>query len=187
MSKVILVTGATGKQGGAVIDALKASDHLSGYTILALTRNINSPSAKKLAEYDNIKLVAGDLNNVPAIFVEAAKVVSDPIWGIFSVQAYPLRGKGSDPAIEVKQGKDLIDTAVTNGVSFFVYASVDRGGDNSSQNKTPIPHFATKLEIEKHLLENAKTMKWTILRPVTFMDVSGVPNATERERTRLTI
>ena len=172
MSKAILITGGTGKQGGAVIEALKASGQLSEFKLLVLTRNAQSATATKLAEHQNIKLIQGDLNNVPAIFEEAAKVVPEPVWGVFSVQTYPIRGKDADPSNEVKQGKDLIDAAVANKVQFFVYASVDRGGDKSPQTPTPIAHFATKLEIEKHLIETSGAMNWTILRPVTFMDVS---------------
>lgn len=85
MSKPILVTGATGKQGGAVIDALLASPFSKDFTILGVTRNAESVSAKKLIER-SVKIVKGDLNDVEAIFKEAAKIISTPIWGVFSVQ-----------------------------------------------------------------------------------------------------
>lgn len=85
MSKPILVTGATGKQGGAVIDALLASSSAKDFTILGVTRNAESSSSKKLVER-GVKIVKGDLNDVEAIFREAAKIVATPIWGVFSVQ-----------------------------------------------------------------------------------------------------
>jgi uncharacterized protein YbjT (DUF2867 family) len=85
MSKPILITGATGKQGGAVIDALLASSSATDFTVLAVTRNAESASAKKLVER-GVKIVKGDLNDVEAIFKEAATVVKEPIWGVFSVQ-----------------------------------------------------------------------------------------------------
>jgi uncharacterized protein YbjT (DUF2867 family) len=58
------------------------------------------------------------------------------------------------------------------GVKFFVYTSVDRHGEDSENNPTPVPHFIAKHEIEKHLIaRTAKTdMQWSILRPVAFMD-----------------
>lgn len=74
---------------------------------------------------------------------------------------------------EVAQGKAMVDGALANGVKFFVYSSVDRGGEEKSyETKTKIPHFISKYHIEHHLLEKSKAkMEWTILRPCTFMEV----------------
>lgn len=76
------------------------------------------------------------------------------------------------PIIEEKQGKALVDAALNNGVKHFVYSSVDRGGSRSIDNETDIPHFISKHHIEHHLINSAKgtAMKWTILRPVAFME-----------------
>lgn len=76
----------------------------------------------------------------------------------------------------MKQGKSFIDAAVAKGVQFFVYASVDRGGTDSSATPTPVVQFASKHEIEQHLMAKAgESMKWVILRPVTFMEVITLP------------
>jgi uncharacterized protein YbjT (DUF2867 family) len=167
-TKNLLITGATGKQGGAVIDALMADkQHASQFTIYGLTRNVESASAKKLVtKYPSVKLVAGDMNDCPAIF----STLNEPIWGVFSVQL-PL-GKGASPETEEKQGKDLVDAAIANGVSHFVQTTVDRHGEHSSENPTNVTHFISKHRIEKHLEEKAKgsTMTYTILRPVFFME-----------------
>ena len=169
MSKVILVTGATGKQGGAVINALLKD--LKHCTILAVTRDPNSEGSKKLAlKSSSIKLVQGNLDDVPSIFKTASGVVKEPIWGVYSVQL--SMGKGVTFAGEIAQGKALVDESVKTGVKYFVYSSVDRGGDEKSWvTKTPILHFQTKFEIEHHLRGNAGEMGWTILRPVAFMEV----------------
>lgn len=85
MSKAVLITGATGKQGGAVVDALLAAN--TDYQILAVTRNVDSPSAKKLASRSSkIALVQGDLDNSAELFNNAKKVAKGPVWGVFSVQ-----------------------------------------------------------------------------------------------------
>ncbi|KAI0976326.1 hypothetical protein F4678DRAFT_456652 [Xylaria arbuscula] len=175
MAKPILVTGATGKQGGAVIDALLA-ESAEAYTILAVTRDITSTAAKKLSsKSQSIKLVQGDLDEVPDLFKQAQSVAGAPIWGVYSVQV--SMGKGVTSEGEIRQGKALIHEAIKAGVKHFVYSSVERGGDDASwNNPTPIPHFRTKWEIE-HYLRNAtatgepgESMGWTILRPVAFMD-----------------
>jgi uncharacterized protein YbjT (DUF2867 family) len=170
MSRVLLITGATGKQGGSVIDALLELPNASDYTLLALTRDSTSGSAKKLASRaQNIKLVQGNLDDVPAVFEAANKIAQRPVWGVYSVQI--SMGKGVTFEGEVKQGTDLIDESIKNGVKHFVYSSVERGGDDKSwHNATSIPHFQTKQLIEIHLRQKAQNMGWTILRPVAFMD-----------------
>lgn len=163
MSKSILITGATGKQGGAVIDALANN---SDFTLLAVTRNTSSASAQKLtSKASNVKLVQGDLDDVAGLFKNARDVSpTGEIWGAYSVQI--SQGKGVTFEGEVKQGKSMVDEAKKAGVKHFVYSSVERGGDEKSwNNKTPIPHFQTKYEIEQHLRDNAGGMGWTILRP----------------------
>lgn len=173
MTHVILVTGATGNQGGALVDALLA--HQEDFTILAVTRDANSSSAKKLAaKSPSIKLVEGNQDDVPALFASALKVAS-PIWGVYSVQI--SMGKGVTHEGEIKQGKAMVDESLKHGVKHFVYSSVDRGGDEKSWSvETPIPHFQGKHEIEHYLKDQAGgKMGWTILRPTAFMDVSAIP------------
>lgn len=179
MSKAILVTGATGNQGGAVIDAL-LSQKRNDLTILAVTRDANSAGAKRLtSKSSSIKLVQGNLDDVPALFESAAQAASpDPIWGVYSVQISMGRGVTVDS--EVAQGAALVDESIARGVSHFVYSSVERGGDAASwETPTPVPHFQSKQRVETHLRDAAAgtSMTWTILRPVAFMDnlMPGIP------------
>ncbi|TKA83377.1 hypothetical protein B0A55_01016 [Friedmanniomyces simplex] len=167
MAKNILVTGATGKQGGAVIEALANS---TDFTLLAQTRNASGSGAQKLeAKGNNIKVVQGDQDDVPGLFKNAQEVANGPIWGVYSVQV--SQGKGVTHDGEIKQGKAMIDESVKAGVKHFVYGSVERGGDERSwENETPIPHFQSKWVIEHYLKDKAGQMGWTVLRPVAFMD-----------------
>ncbi|KAI1170151.1 hypothetical protein F4777DRAFT_136314 [Nemania sp. FL0916] len=175
MSKVVLVTGATGKQGGAVINAL-LDQRSEKFTILAVTRDVNAAASQKLlSRYPSIKLIQGNLNDVPTLFNTARNATGKPIWGVFSVQISV--GNDVTSESEVRQGRALIDESIAAGVRHFVYSSVDRGGDGKSwDNTTPIPHFRTKYEIEHYLRDvtalgtPGEKMGWTILRPVAFMD-----------------
>ncbi|KAF2489388.1 nucleoside-diphosphate-sugar epimerase family protein [Lophium mytilinum] len=163
MTKSILVIGATGTRGSAVINALLARN--AQFDILAVTRDASSASAQKLAaKSPYIKLVQGNLNDTEALFEAAESLVDTPIWGVFSVQV--SRGR------EVTQGNALIDTALKHSISHFVYSSVDRGGPRSFENPTDIPHYLSKHKIEHHLVASAQDtdMIWTILQPVAFMD-----------------
>lgn len=84
MPRTILVTGATGRQGGSLIKCLLASLEAHSIRILALSRNAQSPAAITLKE-QGVTVIQGDLNNVPAIF-EHAEIRKQPLWGVFSVQ-----------------------------------------------------------------------------------------------------
>lgn len=85
MSRALLITGATGKQGGAVIKALLATS--ADFQILAVTRDAASPSAQRLAnESPKIKLVQGNLDECDMIFKTAKDASNLPIWGVYSVQ-----------------------------------------------------------------------------------------------------
>ncbi|RAL08754.1 NAD(P)-binding protein [Aspergillus homomorphus CBS 101889] len=162
----ILVTGATGKQGGSVVRNLLAQN--APFDILAVTRNAQSSSAQKLAQQSpKIKLLEGNLDNPEALFRAAKSAISTPIWGVFSVQAADPRNDS-----ERRQGLALVDESIKQDVKFFVYSSVDRGGEASIDNPTEVPHFIYKHEIEKHLIAASKGtgMEWAVLRPTAFFE-----------------
>lgn len=81
-------------------------------------------------------------------------------------------GDGANVQREEKQGKALVDAAVNNGVTHFVYSSVDRGGPKSDKDPTNVPHFASKFAVEQHLFKKSSgtKMTWTVLRPVGFYE-----------------
>ena len=167
----ILVTGATGNQGGAVIDALINAQEagavkVDSIEILALTRNTKSAKAQALAAKSNsIALLRGDLDNVTNIFETA----SGPIDAVFSVQT-DVYGSPEKVAMGEVQGRALIDAAIKNRVQHFVQASGDRGGpENSEVDPTSVPQFITKFIVENHLKQQ-NAMSWTILRPSSFME-----------------
>lgn len=169
MVHTILVTGATGKQGGAVINALLASPDAKDIKIVALTRNTKSPSAKALVVKapEQIKLLAGDLKDPTTIFTNAPEKIKK----VFFV-SLPDMSPMSDGSGEEVKGKALIDASLEHGVRHFVYTSVDRHGSESDANDTDIPHFWRKANVEKYLKEACKgsQMQWTILRPTAFME-----------------
>jgi len=169
-TRKILITGATGKQGSGTIEALLKTN--ADFEIVALTRNAESTSAQRLTQKSSkIKVITGNLDNLEAVFQKAKETSTLPIWGVFSVQV--AMGDGQNVQSEERQGKALVDIALANKVSHFVYTSVDRGGNEKSKsNPTYVPHFASKHNIEQHLFNKAKgsDMTWTVLRPVAFMD-----------------
>ena len=147
--KSVLVTGATGRQGGAVIRHMLPK----GWRLRALTRNPASHTAKDLARR-GVEVVQGDLENPRSL-----EAVCRGIYGIYSVQDFWSVGAKR----EIQQGKNLADAAKKSGVQHFVYSSV--GG---AERSTGIPHWESKWEIEKHIRQLALPV--TIFRPASFME-----------------
>jgi uncharacterized protein YbjT (DUF2867 family) len=145
----ILVTGATGHQGGAVARSLLAA----GFRVRALTRNPDKPAAAALRK-DGAEIFAGDLDD--RISLDRAL---EGVYGVFSVQNYWETGYQR----EVDQGLRLADAATRAGVEHFVYSSVA-----SAYRATGLAHFDSKWLIENHIRDI--DLPYTILRPVFFMD-----------------
>jgi len=147
--RIVLVAGATGRQGGAVVRHMLPK----GWRLRALTRNPKSYAARQLAE-KGVELAEGDMDD-PASLERAARGV----YGIYSVQDFWTVGARR----EVQQGKNLADVAKKAGVEHFVYSSV--GG---AERNTGITHWETKWVVEKHV--RSLNLPVTILRPASFME-----------------
>ena len=148
--KSILVTGATGKQGGAVARELLAR----GYRVRAMTRKPNEENARALAKL-GAEIVQGDLDDAASL-AEAIRGV----WGTFAVQNTWEAGVER----EEEQGKRFAQVAKDAGIRHFVYSSVA-----SAHRNTGIPHFENKWRVEQ-TVRSLKFPSWTIVRPVFFME-----------------
>ena len=149
MERLILVCGATGKQGGAVARSLLER----GFRVRALTRDPQKPEAQALAE-QGAEVVQGDMEDRSAV----DQALVEGVYGVFSVQNFWETGYDG----EVQQGKTVADAARAAGVDHFVYSSV-----GSAHRQTGIPHFESKWEIEEHVRQIG--LPFTIFRPTFFM------------------
>jgi uncharacterized protein YbjT (DUF2867 family) len=149
MERVILVCGATGKQGGAVARSLLDR----GFRVRALTRDPQKSEAQALAN-QGAEVVQGDMEDRSAM----DQVLVEGIYGVFSVQNFWETGYDG----EVRQGKTVADAAKAAGMEHFIYSSV-----GSAHRQTEIPHFESKWEVEEHVRQIG--LPYTILRPVFFM------------------
>ena len=148
--QVILITGATGKQGGSLIKALAGK----GLRLRAMTRKPESDAARALSAL-GAEVVAGDLND--AASVERAL---QGAWGAFGVQNTWEAGVEAEEA----QGKRFAELARKTGVQHFVYSSV-----GSAHRATGIPHFDNKWRIEQ-TVRGLDFPSHVIFRPVFFME-----------------
>lgn len=148
VERLIVVCGATGKQGGAVARNLLNR----GFRVRGLTRNPQKPEAQALAD-QGAEVVQGDMEDR-----SATDRALEGAYGIFSVQNFWETGYDG----EVQQGKTVADAAKAAGVEHFVYSSV-----GSAHRQTGIPHFESKWEVEEHV--RGIGLPYTILRPVFLM------------------
>jgi uncharacterized protein YbjT (DUF2867 family) len=148
--RTVLITGATGNQGGAVARALAGH----GFRLRALTRKPDGTAAQALAAR-GVEVVRGDLDDVASL-----KSALAGAWGVYAVQNTWEAGVAG----EEEQGKRIAQLAREAGVAHYVYASV-----GSAHRRTGIPHFDNKWRIE----ETVRTLNFpshVILRPVFFME-----------------
>ena len=146
----ILVTGATGNQGGATARHLLAS----GWRVRALVRDTTAPAARALAAA-GADLVRGDLLDPSSI-----SAAMQGAYGVYSVQA-----AGPD---EVAQGVNVAEAAKAEGVRHLVYSSV---GGMREQNRYYLEQGwepINKSLIERHIAELG--VPATVLRPAAFME-----------------
>jgi uncharacterized protein YbjT (DUF2867 family) len=147
--ELIVVLGATGRQGGAVARHLLAD----GWRVRALTRKPTSAGARRLAER-GAEVVGADLNDPGSL-----SSAFGGAHGLYNVQPTTRRA-----ATEVRWGRNVADAALAAGVEHVVHGSAGTG-----QPGTGIPSWESKLTVEQHM--RALGLRLTVLRPMACMEL----------------
>lgn len=145
----VLVTGATGKQGGHLVRELVSR----GHSVRALTRKPESPAAVTLAKR-GVTVISGDFENQESL--ERAARGVDTLFAMST----PFE---SGAKTETREGLNILRAASSARVTHLVYSSV-AGADRA----TGIPHFDSKFEVEKAIRRSG--VPFTIVAPVFFME-----------------
>jgi uncharacterized protein YbjT (DUF2867 family) len=145
----ILVTGATGQQGGSLTRLLLQKKH----KVYALTRNTQSPAAQDLRNR-GANIVKGDLDDSDSLM----RAVKD-LESVF-LMGTPFED-GTE--VETRRGKLMADIAKENNIEHLVYSSVANADKN-----TGIPHFESKYKVEQHIKNLG--IPHTIIGPTFFME-----------------
>ncbi|MFE7385286.1 NmrA/HSCARG family protein [Streptomyces zhihengii] len=165
-SETVLVTGATGRQGGATVRALLAA----GVPVRALVRDPRSGAAQAI-EALGAELVTADLSDRESLgpAVEGARAV-------FSVQMPPMTETGVDFAGELAQAINLMDAAKAAGVRQFVQSSTSGVGEHTraagwaeGRWAAMADYFRTKQTIME-AVRGAGFARWTVIKPAFFME-----------------
>ncbi|MDF5722633.1 MAG: NmrA/HSCARG family protein [Rhizonema sp. PD37] len=145
--RLILVTGATGNQGGAVARHLLQNGN---FKVRAFVRDQNKPAAQALKQAGS-ELIEGNFSDRTSL-----EYALQGVSGVFSVQSFQ---DGLDA--EIRDGKAIADAAKAAGIQHFIYSSV-----GSAERKTGVPHFDSKFQVEEYI--RSINLPYTILRPVFF-------------------
>ncbi len=146
----ILITGATGQQGGAIAKELLAR----GHKIVAMTRHPEGEKAEALRKA-GATVVRGNFDDE-----ESLRRCLKGMWGTFAMQNTWEAGVER----EEEQGKRFARVAKEAGVQFYFYTSV-----GSAHRSTGIPHFENKFRIEQTIRE-LNLPSFTIIRAAFFME-----------------
>lgn len=143
----ILVTGATGRQGGAVARRLLER----GEPVRVMTR---SPDRARDLKRMGAEVVPGDFDDYRSL-EQAVRGVR----GVFLMSTAYEKGPGA----EVEQGRGMVYACLDEQVPHIVFSSIC-----CADRDTGIPHFESKHEIEEYVRDSG--LNHTILRPVSFME-----------------
>lgn len=158
--KTIVVCGATGTQGSAVVERLLKSKE--AWHIVALTRDIKSTKAQEL-NFRGVEVKKADLSDKESL-IRAFKGA----YGVFAVtQPWSADNKHCYPEKEVQQGINIVDACAHNHIKQVVYSSVL----NFTSKPINIPHVDSKLKIEDYL--KSKNLPYSIIRLPQFMENLG--------------
>lgn len=143
-AETILVGGATGRQGNAVVDELLSR----GYQVRGLTRKPEGRKAERLAE-KGVAVVQGDYGDT-----ESLLAAMDGIDKVFFYSGFSRN--------EVAEGVNVIAAAKASGIQHLVYSS---GAAAEPGNG---PEGAAKTEVELALVDSG--VPYTVFRPVAFYE-----------------
>ncbi|KAJ5190700.1 uncharacterized protein N7498_009685 [Penicillium cinerascens] len=143
MSKLITVFGATGNQGGSVIDAILADPQLSKeFKIRGITRDTTKKSAQDLAKR-GVEVVTADLGSVDSL--------ATALEGSHTVFLVTNYWETMNADIEFSQGKNVADVSKAVGVSHLIFSSLHHVTEESKGRLTHVPHFDSKANVEKYI------------------------------------
>jgi uncharacterized protein YbjT (DUF2867 family) len=142
--EMILVGGATGRQGNAVVDQLLAR----GYRVRALTRK---PAGKKA-----LALQAKGVEVVQGSYADSDSLLA-AMQGVDRMFFYSGFSRN-----EVAEGENMVAVAKAAGITQLVYSS---GAAADPENGVP---GAAKMQVELAIVGSG--VPYTVFRPVAFME-----------------
>jgi uncharacterized protein YbjT (DUF2867 family) len=166
MSKLLVVFGATGQQGGSVANYVITDPLLSKeYKVRAVTRDPSKPAAQALQQ-KGIEVVQGDADDVDSL-----QKVMQGAHTVFAVTTTTYDDQTK--AREVRQGTALADAAVASGLQYLIFSTLPHVSTYSNGKYTKVDHFDSKAEVEQYI--RTLPIRSAFFAPGSFMqNFSGI-------------
>jgi hypothetical protein len=160
--RIITVFGATGNQGGSVIDIILARPDLAAkYAIRGISRDPASGKSKALTAR-GVEIIKANLDDL-----ESIKKAVNGSHGVFGVTDF---WSLNDKTREIEQGKNIFLASQAAGVKHLVFSSLPSVETLSKGKYTKVAHFDGKA-IVKEFIENKKgDMVTSYFMPAMFFD-----------------
>jgi len=162
MSKVISVLGATGQQGGGIVDALLASGE---FKVRAITRDVKSASAEALAK-KGAEVVAGNILEPATI----KKAIAGS-YGLFAVTNFWEKDQMGK---EFEIGKSIVDIAKEEKITHFIWSTLPNTV-KESKGKYKVPHFTHKGLVEEYAKEAKFPYHTYVAAPFYYSNFQSFP------------
>ena len=160
--RLLTIFGATGKQGGSVIDIVLARPELSTkYALRGITRDPSSKKSQELAS-SGVEVVKGDLDDVESLNTALAGS-----YGVFGVTDFWASMSKSQ---EMQQGKNIIAACKAADVKHLIWSSLPHVTKLSEGKWKNVEHFDGKAEIELVIEEEKGSMIASYFMPAMFLD-----------------
>ncbi|ORX89427.1 NmrA family transcriptional regulator [Basidiobolus meristosporus CBS 931.73] len=158
--KILVVFGATGQQGGSVVDYVLNDPDLSRqFKVRAITRDASKPAAQALVS-KGAQVVEADVDDSAA--------VQNALQGahtVFSVTLTVYDDKLRDR--ELTQGKWIGDAAVQAGAQYLIYSTLPHATALTHGKYKYLGHFDVKYDIEQYI--RTLPIKSAFFAPGSFM------------------
>jgi uncharacterized protein YbjT (DUF2867 family) len=160
MSKTLAIFGATGQQGGSVLNyVLNDPDLSTQYKLRAITRDPSRPAAKAL-ETKGVEIVQADADDISSL-----KRALQGTHTVFAVTSSTLDDQRRTR--EIAQGKGIADTAVAVGASYLIFSTLPHVTRISNGKYTHVDSFDVKAEVEDYI--RSLPIKSAFYAPGSFM------------------
>ncbi|EHK42422.1 hypothetical protein TRIATDRAFT_149983 [Trichoderma atroviride IMI 206040] len=159
MPKLLTIFGATGKQGGSIIEAVLSDASLKEeFTIRGVTRDASKPAAQALAA-KGVEVVATDMDSKDSVLQAVTGSHT-----VFLVTIPDFTGRENK---ELDHGKIVADACHESGVQHLIFSSLLHVTDTTNGRLTNVPHFDRKAEVERYI--RSKGIPSTFVLPGYFM------------------
>lgn len=157
--KLLVVPGATGNKGSSVLNFVLNDTELSQqYTIRALGRDSSSASMQEIAK-KGVEVMSADPNDESSL--------RPALRGAHTVFAMTFPSHQDAKATEIRQGRAIIEAALAEGASYFIFSTLPHVERMSSGKYTKVSGFDGKAEVEEYI--RTLPIKSAFFAPGSFM------------------